>query len=410
MSWRSSYVFVPGGILVILGSVFIHSGLWRSWPEHSLQYLAYAVWLTGLVLGLLFHRTRLLHAILILGTAEALLSGTIPSACDLAPCSPLLRNAIGVLVPLNFMWLVWVRECGLFSVKGAVRLLLILLQPALLFLLCCLDKERVSSFLVEGPHAFLARGAGALSGTALMAIVLSAVSILSSFILRRDTLDAGFFWSLVLIVAALVPPDPGAAASLSFALAGLVLVLSGLQISYRMAYRDELTGLPARRAMNEYADNLSGRYTVAMVDIDRFKKVNDRYGHDVGDQVLRMVAAQLARVRGGGKTFRYGGEEFAIIFHGRQLADILPHVEALRASVESKPFVLRGKDRPRQKPETAKAPRKPGRKLPITISVGVAEMSDKHDTFASVIKAADKALYRAKRSGRNRISPRRAKA
>ena len=83
-----------------------------------------------------------------------------------------------------------------------------------------------------------------------------------------------------------------------------------------MAYDDELTGLPARRALNEALTRLRGVYTVAMVDIDHFKRFNDEHGHDVGDQLLRMVGARVGEVRGGGRAFRYGGEEFAVLFPG----------------------------------------------------------------------------------------------
>ncbi len=109
-----------------------------------------------------------------------------------------------------------------------------------------------------------------------------------------------------------------------------------------MAFRDELTGLPARRALNEYFLRLSGPFTVAMLDVDFFKKFNDNYGHDVGDQVLKMVAARIARVRGGGRAFRYGGEEFTVVFPRRTAGEVLPHLESVRKSVEDSGFTLRG--------------------------------------------------------------------
>ncbi len=100
-----------------------------------------------------------------------------------------------------------------------------------------------------------------------------------------------------------------------------------------------------------------------MVDVDRFKKFNDRHGHDVGDQVLRMVASRLKRVSGGGRG------------------------------------------RPRKKPANGRPKKTRARgKLAVTVSIGVAEHSGVNPTAADVLKAADKALYRAKRGGRNRVS------
>ena len=101
------------------------------------------------------------------------------------------------------------------------------------------------------------------------------------------------------------------------ATAGLILVGSIIENSYLLAYHDELTTLPARRAFNEALLRLEDSYAVAVVDIDHFKKFNDTYGHETGDQVLRLVAAKLATVTGGGRAYRVGGEEFSILFPGK---------------------------------------------------------------------------------------------
>jgi diguanylate cyclase (GGDEF)-like protein len=170
-----------------------------------------------------------------------------------------------------------------------------------------------------------------------------------------------------------------------------------------MAFRDELTGIPGRRSLDEAFLKIGGNYSVAMVDIDRFKKFNDRHGHDVGDQVLRMVASKLAQVTGGGKPFRYGGEEFTILFPGKSAAEAMPHLEGVRKAVEETRFIIRGRNRPREKPENPKKIRGSRKKAKITISVGLAERNDKYITPELVIKAADKALYKAKKAGRNRI-------
>src|SRR2546421_12493897 len=97
-----------------------------------------------------------------------------------------------------------------------------------------------------------------------------------------------------------------------------------------MAYQDSLTQLPARRALNEALLRLGSQYTVGMVDVDHFKRINDSHGHDVGDQVLKMVAARLAQVGGGGRAYRYGGEEFAVIFAVRRADQSHPEVEKRR--------------------------------------------------------------------------------
>lgn len=181
---------------------------------------------------------------------------------------------------------------------------------------------------------------------------------------------------------------------------GLLMIICILQNTHSMAYLDELTEIPGRRALREEMMKLSGAYTVAMVDIDHFKKFNDTYGHDVGDDVLRMVASKLKRVTGGGKAFRYGGEEFVIIFARKKLADVLPHLEKLRETIAHSEFVIRGKDRPKNKPAKPKSTQ-PVKKISVTVSIGAAEKNRPLEKAEEVLKEADKALYRAKKKGRN---------
>ena len=122
-------------------------------------------------------------------------------------------------------------------------------------------------------------------------------------------MESGFFWALLTAVIAL-SQNKEHFVTVYFATSGLILVISLIETAHAMAYQDELTSLPGRRALKEYLLKLGNEYTIAMLDIDHFKKFNDTHGHDVGDQVLRMVASKLVGFSGGGKAFRYGGEEF----------------------------------------------------------------------------------------------------
>jgi diguanylate cyclase (GGDEF)-like protein len=190
------------------------------------------------------------------------------------------------------------------------------------------------------------------------------------------------------------------------AAAGLILLVSLLEESHRLAFRDTLTGLPARRALEERMRGLGARYVIAMVDVDHFKKFNDTHGHDIGDQVLKLVGARLGEVGGGGVAFRYGGEEFSVLFPGMELSDALPHLEAIRESIEQYRMAVRKPDRPKTEKRGAKR-RGEGatdRHLSVTVSIGACAPGAELRTPAQVIKAADEALYRAKQAGRNRVS------
>ncbi len=121
-----------------------------------------------------------------------------------------------------------------------------------------------------------------------------------------------------------------------------------IEAAYAMAHHDELTGLLARRSLNRSLQNLGKHYTIAMLDIDFSKKFNDRYGHDVGDQVLCMVASHINKVGGSGKSFRYGGEEFTVVFPGKSKKEARLFLENLRESIASARFKMRGNNRPKK--------------------------------------------------------------
>ena len=172
--------------------------------------------------------------------------------------------------------------------------------------------------------------------------------------------------------------------------------------SYFLAYRDELTALPSRRALNQLALSLGRKYTLAMLDIDHFKKFNDTYGHDIGDQVLKLVASKLAQVKASGKVFRYGGEEFTIVFSGKTTEQALPALEAVRQAVEDYKIVIRQEQRKTKQARTNKKSSE-NKTVSVTISIGLAARASKL-SFEQTLKLADQALYRAKKSGRNKVS------
>ena len=118
-------------------------------------------------------------------------------------------------------------------------------------------------------------------------------------VLRPGGSTRGFFWALLASFLALHTFRDSATATTYLGMAGLILGVGVIEATYFMAFRDHLTGLPARRAFNGALLELGSQYTVAMVDVDRFKKFNDQHGHNVGDQVLRLVARELGEVAGG---------------------------------------------------------------------------------------------------------------
>jgi diguanylate cyclase (GGDEF)-like protein len=225
--------------------------------------------------------------------------------------------------------------------------------------------------------------------------------------------ESGMFWSLIATWLGLQAGGAGKIGSAYFGTAALVLASSIIENSYSLAYHDELTGLSSRRAFNDALLRLKAPYAVAAVDIDHFKRINDTYGHDTGDQVLRLVASKLSRIGAGGEAFRVGGEEFTILFPNKTVKEVMDYLELLRLNIESATFRVRSGEERRK---TSRAPDRRaagGRRtalrvapasllLSVTVSIGLAE-SQPSVRIAEVIQHADKALYRAKQGGRNRI-------
>lgn len=184
----------------------------------------------------------------------------------------------------------------------------------------------------------------------------------------------------------------------------LILVLAGgtviitwtglLTNAWHLAFIDELTGLPNRRAL-ELRLRRRGQ-SMAMVDVDHFKRFNDRWGHDAGDQVLRRVAEALANIRGG-RAYRYGGEEFAIVFRSRHVDRLRIALDDGRRRIAQRPFRLRT-----IRTDRHQRGRGGGRDVRITASFGLA-VPMRGERGEETLKRADGALYRAKRNGRNRL-------
>jgi diguanylate cyclase (GGDEF)-like protein len=151
------------------------------------------------------------------------------------------------------------------------------------------------------------------------------------------------------------------------------------------------------------AQRYAAPFSVSVLDVDFFKKVNDTYGHIVGDEVLRRIADQLRNhIRHPDLVGRYGGEEFLILFRGRTAAEVLPFVEAVRQEVAEAGFTPRSPNRLAMKVEGAPPPPHPiAPRITITISIGLADTSKGRSTPDLVLDAADLAMYQAKDAGRN---------
>ena len=368
-------------------------------------YGPYIVFALGATLATGFNRGRAVFALLALVIAYAVQQAWLQQGLN-AFSSRVIYAGLTVFVPAFLALLAVLPERGTFNRHGVVRLSVIVALAAFTAWVVAAGQIEIADwayrkFLEPAPFS-----AGRIPQLGIAVIALSVLAAMAAALITRSAVAAALAGAIVAFaIAAHVP-----AASVTFSIftmaAELMLAIAVLQDTFRMAFRDELTGVPSRRALNEQLAALGSRYTIAMVDVDHFKKFNDTFGHDIGDQVLRMVAARIARVGGGGKAFRYGGEEFTVLFPGQDTEDAIPHLETLREEIESYGMALRGTDRPAR---TKGAKRQRGgwrgkNAVSVTVSIGVAERNERSGTPRAVIQAADRALYRAKEKGRNRLS------
>ena len=399
---------------LMLPVLLLAAGLWAiftinarplAWQTLLVQALPVTAIATAMLLSIRFNRSR--YSLLLLFVALAGLSQTWLRG-QLLPASESLLFA--ALIANSFCFS-FTRDRSLFSIHGVWRLAILLPQALVicylanhsgLMPLALLDHEWFS--LPDSIAIFVQLPDGIMAAALLVNLTHMILSI------RRNSSVQATFFGCQLGLLGIASGYPHAAlVPFLVSSCGLMVTLAIIMDSHDMAYRDELTALPSRRALNQLLLSLGRRYSIAMLDIDHFKNFNDAHGHDIGDEVLRMVASRIARVGGGGKAFRYGGEEFTIVFAGKSRAQVGTHLEALRGSIENYRMVLR-RDKRKISNGVGKQARVPRgnndphhHALSVTISIGYAERKPRQNRPEAVIKVADEALYRAKQNGRNRI-------
>jgi diguanylate cyclase (GGDEF)-like protein len=439
---------VPGGLLLALSAALVTSSLFVQ-VAPSLSFYYVAVFVAGLLLAWRFNSSRVFFSLLVLLLAHRAVNffsfGPLQTGNVATGPGHTAVALAALMVPLNFIVFAQMRERGLIIAGIAPRFGLLFLE-SVIFAVACRPENSPSN-----PHP---ASAPAIPIWLFATFVAAVAVFVWRFFQTRKPIEPGFVWSVAAVFLWLQFAPIGKGSDAYVATAALILAASLIETSYVLAYHDELTGIRGRRAFKESLLSLDQQYTIAIVDIDHFKKFNDTYGHDVGDQVLCMVASRLSEVGGAGQAFRCGGEEFAIVFRNMSAQEAFEHLDALRQIIEKSTFHLRTSDRrsvskakttsDRRASESDR--RKSAKKalkgrsfrraatlpneqrtlfpqpansqpdrasdrlsdhlsdhLSVSVSIGVAEPSTRYRQPEQVIQAADQALYRAKNKGRNRV-------
>ena len=405
-------ILLPGGA-ILLGALLLLRSDWVSLSASGINFFYYAVFIAAGLLAWRFHSTRILFSgvVLLLGhhAVEFFAQGRIVSVGP----GRIAFEAVALLIPLNFILLTFFPERG--SEDRTLGWFLALLFLESVFVAAISRPSQPATGFLH--WSLIPSYHWRVPQPALLVFLVALGLLLVRLVQRHRAIDSGMFWSLLATWLGFQAGGAGRIGSGYFGTAALVLASSIVENSYSLAYQDELTGLASRRAFNDALLGLKPPYAIAAVDIDHFKRINDNFGHDTGDQVLRLVASRLARVTGGGEAFRVGGEEFIILFSGRTAQEVADHLELLRMNIERSSFRIRTGE------ERRKAPRQPDRRtagvrktkkhpapstdarpgaVSMTVSIGIAE-SQPRLRAEEIIQLADQALYRAKQGGRNRI-------
>lgn len=375
-------------------------------PEYGivLRGLPWVIIAITLTLTIWFNRSLQCSSALVLLGAMSLVSTELQSPLD-QPAPLTVFCLLSVAIPVCLLLIMSLPERGLRSSRG---ILIGAVAPGIMGLVYGLLKSLPENAAIASWVSAMPVRPWPGYILSWQASILFGCTLLIGILLRRrhdGVIPAIVVLSAVYLMLALF--DRFMISTFMVSAAGLGLIIVLLQGARDLAYRDELTGLPGRRALNERLKGLGKQYVIAMLDVDHFKKFNDTHGHDMGDEVLKMVARHIARVKGGGLPYRFGGEEFCVLFPGRNIEYSRPFLEQLRSDIENYSMSLRNHaDRPRDKEQGAqRRGRRAGNRgiqaVSVTISIGLAEPRESGDSLAEVMKAADTALYQAKKNGRN---------
>ena len=394
-----STLIIPAGLLTLAIILYPKAVQLPASQWTLLKWLPLGIAMITLALCLRFNRSRMFFTVLTVILSYIViqwhLSGVGKAGMNI------IWPTLCMLLPINILVYSLLRERGTFTLWGSTRFALLLAPFVVVIGFAQLYPTELSDLLHV--HIIKQEFWSGFNLTQLsLFIMLPVLLILNGRMFARPSAQNGamFVALITSIVMLYYKGDPYAKAVFASAIT-LMLAVAVIQESWSMAYIDQLTNLPGRRALEEDMQKLGGNFSIAMIDIDHFKKFNDQYGHDAGDQVLNMVAARIKEAVYGGKAFRYGGEEFTIVFPGKNIEELSGVLDGVRKSVCDSTFQLR-KSNDRRQPKSRK--KQSDKNVKVTVSIGVANRNERLSSTHEVIKAADKALYRAKKKGRNRLS------
>jgi diguanylate cyclase (GGDEF)-like protein len=374
-------ILIPLLISLVLGGVVIYQENIPKILFSLTPYIFYAISILILWVSWHFNRNRFIFIIIPLVLMH------IGFEYFNATKATALFMYASMLFPLHLLVFLLLKERGLFSIWGMSKIVFFALEIAIVLYFINYPHANIKEFIdikIFTISLYPLKDISAVVGIFVF-FVLSGLVLFNRYLVYNSS----FLVIVISFYAGLYFLKTPHANEISLLLISIIIFTLLIRESYRLAFYDELTELPGRRALVEDMAKLGMKYSFAMLDIDFFKKFNDTYGHDTGDDVLKMVATKLSEVSGGGKAYRYGGEEFVILFPSVEVDQAFIHVNLVREIISKSAFRVRNK--------------KGFKKIFVNISVGVVQNSSKDKDPFSAMKRADNALYKAKKAGRNQV-------
>lgn len=353
-----------------------------------INYLPYLIITFGVFISLFMNRFLSILLLSFIGLLSFSLSYYIPVLGEDAISSEMLICILPLLLAVNLVLWTWLPEKGISATLYNTILSVVFLSQVVL-VYSVMDSLPLK--IIE----ILNKGASFESlNIPILVVVVLLISWLfivlrNAYVDNVSVMSRATIFILVLMVFAFNQFEQPFVFIWLSSVSALLVLIAIIFDSHKIAYTDQLTGIPSRRALLESFPSLGKKYAISMIDIDHFKKFNDSYGHDVGDKVLSIVANELTKISVG-KAYRFGGEEFTIVFPRKSIEQVESALEEVRKNIESTNLDFIKTDKKKVKPK-------------ITVSFGLAERQSEHKKPEEVLKLADKALYDAKKAGRNRV-------
>ncbi|WEM44413.1 GGDEF domain-containing protein (plasmid) [Photobacterium sp. DA100] len=386
----------------ILLAFIVLEGLHHASPlsplnEALVKTLPYILLPVAVFLGELFNQSRTSLAAILLLCSYHIIQTWLQSPLSI-PSTKLAYTLLAVALPLNLLWIHRLPERRLVTRSNIYFLVAALLQ----FIAATFLVNYLANFdlTLIWQHYLVSFPLISKLPVAIILLFVASLTLHSMLVLKRNQPhDHALFIGTLFSALTFTFFQYNMISSVAYSVSSLLLLTNLISCSHELAYIDQLTGIPGRRSLDTELKHLGRTYSIAMIDIDHFKMFNDTYGHNTGDDVLRLVASILAKQSNNAKVYRYGGEEFTIIFKGRTQEASLRFLEQVRKQVESYPLNVLDHPTSDSSDDSQKL------YTHITVSIGVSD-NHKMDSPYSVLKAADLALYRAKSNGRNQVCQR----